>query len=80
LEEEAAALRRRLHEMRALVRTMLAPVSGYLQVLARRHRSLLTYAPLDVIAERVLPQIEALVGAVDRLARPDAGHSGRTNE
>lgn len=70
LEEEVGRLRRALQDVRAAVRSLLAPISGYLQMIVRRPTARLDQSPAAVIAERVLPQITRLVERVDRAGDP----------
>jgi hypothetical protein len=77
LRSEIADLRRReddcqeaLNEIRSNLRTLLTPMSGYLQVIAG-HRPMIRGQPVDaVIREQVLPRVHDLADAVDRLSRP----------
>ena len=63
----AAVRRGALHDLRATLRSLLAPISGYLQVIARRPHALAGRPPAAVIADHVLPQMGGLVAAADRL-------------
>lgn len=67
VRRQEADRRRALHELRANLRSLLAPISGYLQVIARRPWMLAGRAPASLVSERVLPQIDELVSAVDKL-------------
>lgn len=64
-----------LRGLQATVRSRLAPVSGYLQVLARRPSVLAGRAVPSVIEDHVLPQLRNLVDAVDRLSEPPSSQS-----
>ena len=57
-----------LQNLRARLRSLLAPLSGYLQVLARRPYVLGGQSPATVIERRVLPQVDALVSVIDQLS------------
>ena len=67
-EERAVALQAR-------VRDLLAPLSGYLQVLARRP-AVLADEPVTSVAERLLGRVAEIVAAVDEAARPPDGAPG----
>jgi hypothetical protein len=56
-------------EVRAQVRDLLAPVSGYLQVIAHRPDALNGRSPESLIAQVVLPRLRELVATVDAAAR-----------
>lgn len=62
------ASRQRAEEARARVRTQLAPLSGYLQVLARRPE-LLVGQDEAALLQRLLPRLSDIVRAVDDAAR-----------
>jgi hypothetical protein len=62
------ARRERAEAARARVRTLLTPVQGYLQVLARRPALLAGDDPAALL-ERLLPQLAEIVAAVDEAAR-----------
>jgi hypothetical protein len=77
LRAEIDELRRReaerisaLRAIRADVRTLLTPISGYLQVIARCPRLLNGMPITDVINDRVLPAVDEVVHLTDRLAGP----------
>jgi signal transduction histidine kinase len=52
------------------LRNLITPISGYLQVIARRPWMLGTRTAAEVINSIVLPRISHLLAAVDRLDRP----------
>jgi hypothetical protein len=58
-----------LREVQTIVHTLLAPVAGYLQLLARRPHTLAHQRVEDLLTMRVLPQLQRLVEAVDRMSR-----------
>ena len=64
LRLQLAAARRRAEAARAGVRDRLAPVAGYLQVLARRPEVLAGEDP-GALAARLLPSVDAAVAAAD---------------
>lgn len=69
LRSEVGLLRRTLQELRAAVRSVLTPVSGYLQMIARGHPALAAIPTNDLITRRVLPSIEAMVRLVDEMSQ-----------
>ncbi len=56
--------------LHAVLRADLAPIQGYLQLIARRPSALRGATPADVIATVVLPALERLTDDVDRLLQP----------
>jgi len=91
LRDENARLRQEIEELRnreaereralgqlcADLRTLLTPVSGYLQVIAR-HRPLARKRPVDsMIEEEVLPRVSDLTRALNRLVEPPLCRQGR---
>ena len=58
---------RNLRDLRAHLRSLLAPISAYLQVIARRPEVLAGRSAASVVEESILPEIDALVTAIDRL-------------
>ncbi len=72
LQRETEQLRRERADLPVTVRTLLAPVVGYLQVLARRPSVLGGVTPAELLEQRVLPRLQALVAAVDATAPPPA--------
>ena len=70
LQRREAEQQRVLSELCADLRTLLTPVSGYLQVIAR-HRPLAANRPVDTMIEHdVLPRVNDLTEAVNRLVEP----------
>ncbi len=52
------------------LRNAITPISGYLQVIVRRPETLGGRSPREVIASQVLPRINDVLDATDRLCRP----------
>jgi signal transduction histidine kinase len=52
------------------LRNLITPLSGYLQLIARRPGTLGLRSPAEVITAVVLPQIRTILETVDRLRRP----------
>lgn len=65
-EQRATAITALLSDLRNLV----TPISGYLQVMARRPATLAGRPFASVITENVLPRLDDLLVAIDRLRRP----------
>ena len=63
--EEARA--RRLRDQQADLRNLLTPISGYLQVIARRPDVLGDRSVASVIEEAVLPQLAQVVAVINQL-------------
>jgi hypothetical protein len=77
LRRREAERARRLAELSTDLRTLLTPVSGYLQVIARR-RPLARQRPVEqLIAEDVLPRVADITRVIDSLAQPPAHRSQR---
>lgn len=77
LRNQEAERERALGQLCADLRTLLTPVSGYLQVIAR-HRPLARNRPVDSMIEQdVLPRVSDLTRAVDRLVEPPLRRQGR---
>ena len=70
-----AALRTALVNLQATVRTLLAPVVGYLQLVSRRPHVLAGRTVDALLDERVLPRLREVVTAVDQATRPPGGPS-----
>ena len=68
LRLQLAAQHQRAEETQAQVRTLLAPVSGYLQVLARRPELLAGQDQAALLAQ-LLPRLTEVAAAVDAAAR-----------
>ena len=67
LREQEAARRDGLEQLRTRLRSLLAPLAGYLQVLVRRPHVLGGQSPAAVIGRYILPQVDALVATIDEL-------------
>ena len=52
------------------LRNLITPLSGYLQLIARRPDSLGKRSPAEVISSMVLPQVRIILDTVDRLRHP----------
>jgi hypothetical protein len=77
LRQREAEKERALGDLCADLRSLITPVSGYLQAIAR-HRPLAAKRPVDALIERdVLPRVDDLTRAVDRLVEPPLCHRGR---
>jgi signal transduction histidine kinase len=79
LRAEVEQLRRRDEEQRRMLldlytdlRTLLTPVSGYLQVIARRPYVLGGRSVGEVIGERVLPTVQRITARLDRMIQSPA--------
>jgi nitrogen-specific signal transduction histidine kinase len=72
LRTEVGRLRSALQEVQTVLRGALAPVSGYLQMIARGHAALATLPAQLLITRRVLPSIDAIVTLVDQAAQSTA--------
>ena len=79
LQAELEAQRTARRQLQTAVRTLLAPVMGYLQLIARRPHALRGRPAAAVIEERVLPRLREIVAAVDGPNAPpsDASHTTR---
>ena len=75
LVQETERLRQEGRELQATVRTLLAPVVGYLQLLARRPHVLRGRPPAQVVEAVVLPRVQEIVAAVDVAAGPPPSSS-----
>lgn len=64
--------RRLLTELYTDLRTMLTPVSGYLQLIVRRPSALGGRAASEVIGERVLPSLKRMTGRLERVMQHPA--------
>jgi hypothetical protein len=64
--------RRLLTELYTDLRTMLTPVSGYLQLIVRRPYALGGRAVSEVIGERVLPSLQRMTGRLERTIQDPA--------
>jgi hypothetical protein len=62
-------------DVRARVRDLLAPVSGYLQLIAERPSVLDGRSPEQLIAEIVMPRLGEIVATVDEAARIAGEHA-----
>lgn len=69
LQAEVEALQHDRRELQTVVRTLLAPVTGYLQLLSRRPDTLRRQTIGQVVEECVLPRLHELVESVDGIAR-----------
>lgn len=65
-DQQAAARAQAAHELCLKVRNLLAPITGYLQVIARRPTLLTGQTLPEVIERNLLPQLGDLVDRVDR--------------
>ena len=77
--QREAVLRTALVNLQATVRTLLAPVVGYLQLIVRRPQALAS-RPVDALLdERVLPRLREVVTVVDQASGPptDASRTHR---
>jgi nitrogen fixation/metabolism regulation signal transduction histidine kinase len=68
-----AAARRARHELRAKIRNLLAPVAGYLQVIARRPSLLADQSVAEIIEKTLLPQLRSIATTVDEFDESAAG-------
>ena len=64
--QRAATQRRARHELHTAIRNLLAPASGYLQVLARKPGVLRGWRVRDVIEEQILPRLNDIAAALDQ--------------
>ena len=71
LEQRAATLRRDLQSLQTAIRTLLAPVVGFLQLIARRPHALAGTPETVIIEDYLLPRLRDVVATVDaRMPRP----------
>ncbi len=75
LRRADAQRRRELRELQAALRAGLAPISGYLQVIAHRPHALPGLSTAEAITGRILPALARLTRTVDRLGEPGGGHA-----
>lgn len=70
LQRQEAQRREALVHLASDLLNLVTPISGYLQVIARRPEMLGRRAPAELIATYVLPRVEQLVATIDRLRHP----------